>query len=87
MERKTFTHQWIKMRDELQLPKEYQLYSLRDTGINEMLEQGIPALDVMQAAGHSDLAMTTRYANHKNPELINKLNSHAPGFIIQKQDM
>jgi len=81
MQRKTFTHSWIAMRKELDLPNEYQLYSLRDSSINEMLEEGIPALDVMQAAGHSDLTITTRYANHKNPELISKLNLHAPGFI------
>ena len=72
------------MRDTLKLPKEYQLYSLRDSSINNMLEEGIPALDVMQAAGHSDLAMTTRYANHKNPNLIKKLNNAAPSMVIKK---
>jgi hypothetical protein len=36
----------------------------------------------MQAAGHSDLSMTTRYGNHKNPNLIKKLNNAAPSMII-----
>ena len=84
MSQHTFTNVWIDMRDTLKLPKEYQLYSLRDSSINNMLEEGIPALDVMQAAGHSDLAMTTRYANHKNPNLIKKLNNAAPSMVIKK---
>ena len=82
MSQHSFTNTWIDMRDEMKLPKEYQLYSLRDSGINSMLEEGIPALDVMQAAGHSDLSMTTRYGNHKNPNLIKKLNNAAPSMII-----
>ena len=57
-----------------------QLYSLRDTGINGMLKAGIDPLSVMQAADHSDLSMTTRYANHAAPELFRKLNEKAPSF-------
>lgn len=82
MSQHSFTNTWIDMRDEMKLPKEYQLYSLRDSDINSMLEEGIPALDVMQAAGHSDLSMTTRYGNHKNPNLIKKLNNAALSMII-----
>ena len=71
---------WVRMRKDLRLPDEYQLYSLRDTGIAQPLRQGVACLDMMQAAGHSDLKMTTRYADHTDPELMNRLNAKAPRF-------
>lgn len=76
----TYGNVWEAMRKEIHLPEEMQLYSLRDTGINGMLKAGIDPLSVMQAADHSDLSMTTRYANHIDPELFRKLNEKAPGF-------
>ena len=76
----TFGNVWEAMRKEIKLPEEMQLYSLRDTGINGMLKAGIDPLSVMQAADHHDLAMTTRYANHADPELFKKLNEMAPKF-------
>jgi integrase len=71
---------WDKMRRSLKLPQEMQLYSLRDTGINNMLKAGIDPLTVMQAADHHDLSMTTRYANHADPNLIRTLTELAPKF-------
>lgn len=71
---------WDTMRKDLKLPQEMQLYSLRDTGINNMLKAGIDPLTVMQAADHHDLSMTTRYANHADPNLIRTLNELAPAF-------
>ena len=71
---------WDNMRSEIGLPKEMQLYSLRDTGITGMLKAGIDPLSVMQAADHSDLSMTTRYANHADPDLFRELNEKAPSF-------
>lgn len=75
-----YTKDWDKMRRALKLPAEMQLYSLRDTGINNMLKAGIDPLTVMQAADHHDLRMTTRYANHADPNLIRTLQQHAPSF-------
>ena len=76
----TYGNYWREMRIALHLPDEYQLYSLRDTGINNMLKAGIDDLTVMQAAGHSDLKMTTRYANHVDANLVNTINQKAPKF-------
>lgn len=76
----TYGNLWEAMRREINLPKDMQLYSLRDTGINGMLKAGIDPLSVMQAADHHDLSMTTRYANHADPDLIRRLNELAPGF-------
>ncbi len=76
----SYSNAWARMRKALGLPKEMQLYSLRDTSINGMLKYGVDALSVMQAADHSDLSMTTRYANHADPDLFKKLNELAPSF-------
>ena len=75
-----FVKDWEKMRNELDLPAEMQLYSLRDTGINEMLKAGIDPLTVMQHADHHDLSMTTRYANHADPNLVRTISERAPSF-------
>lgn len=75
-----YGRKWVKVREELHLPKEMQLYSLKDTGITTMLESGIPAITVMKHADHHDLAMTQRYANHRDPNLVEKIREFAPEF-------
>ena len=78
----TYGKAWDRMRKDLKLPKEYQLYSLKDTAINGMLKAGVDDLSVMQAAGHKDLSMTTIYANHHDDKLIANLNQKAPKFAV-----
>jgi site-specific recombinase XerD len=78
----TYGKAWDRMRTDLKLPKEYQLYSLKDTAINSMLKAGVDDLSVMQAAGHKDLSMTTIYANHHDDKLIDNLNQKAPKFAV-----
>lgn len=68
------------MRAVLKLPREYQLYSLRDSGINNLLKADATDLDVVQIVGHSDLSMTFRYANHIDESLIERINKIAPEF-------
>ncbi|MBQ7209570.1 MAG: tyrosine-type recombinase/integrase [Paludibacteraceae bacterium] len=80
MDSKLYRKHWEKMRKALKLPDEMQLYSLRDSGINNMLKSGIDPLTVMQAADHHDLSMTTRYANHVDPNLMKTLLEKAPKF-------
>ena len=71
---------WAKMRDELQLPKEMQLYSLRDSGMTEMLKRGIDPLSVKQLADHHSLRMTAIYTNHADPRLQEIIVNNAPKF-------
>jgi len=52
---------WFKMREDLGLPITYHFYSLKDTGITEMLESGMPSKFVRDLAGHKSLSMTERY--------------------------
>lgn len=55
------SYQWNKIRTALGMPKQYQLYSLKDSGISEMLLAGVPPLKVRDHARHSELAMTEKY--------------------------
>jgi len=71
---------WAKMRDELKLPIEMQQYSLRDSGIFEMIKNGIDPLSVKQLADHHSLAMTTIYSNHVDPNLQKIIVENAPKF-------
>ena len=71
---------WIKMRSELKFDKSMQLYSLRDSGITDMLNAGINPLKVKQHADHHSLEMTTIYSNHADPNLISVIRKSAPRF-------
>jgi integrase len=75
-----FSKQFIKMRKTLKLPDEMQLYSFRDTGIFEMLKSGVDDLTVMQHADHSSLNITTVYANHADPQLIERVREAKVSF-------
>lgn len=54
---------WDKIRKSLNLPSEYQFYSLKDTAITEMLNAGVPAKVVQNLADHHDLSMTEKYSH------------------------
>ena len=62
------THQILK------LPTQYKFYSLKDTGITEMLRSGCDTLSVKEQARHSSLLMTDIYTPHDiqeaNPLLL-----------------
>ena len=71
---------WMDMRKELDLPEEYVIYSLRDSGIVEMLHAGVDELTVMHAAGHHDLSTTSIYADHIDTEMIERVREKQVGF-------
>lgn len=52
---------WDKMRTVLGFDKRYQFYSLKDTGITEMLENGTPSVSVKNQARHSEISITEKY--------------------------
>lgn len=58
---------WTRMRAELNWPASKQLYSLRDTGIIQLLRDGVDLLHVMQQAGHTEVATTNKYLKHAFP--------------------
>lgn len=65
---------WKKMREDLSMPNTYHFYSLKDTGITEMLESGMPSKFVKDLAGHHSLAMTERYLHIADAKRILKVN-------------
>lgn len=71
---KIFRDHWSKLRKALKLRKEWKFYSLKDTGITEMLKDNMPAIEVRDQARHSSLAITEIYTDHSdrvNPDILN----------------
>lgn len=63
-----------RMRLALDLPSNYQFYSLKDTGITEMLEMGVPPKFVKELADHHSLEMTEKYTHKSNAKKILEYN-------------
>ena len=59
-------YHWEKVRKEYHFRKEVQFYSLKDTGITDMLNAGVPAIKVRDQARHSDLSITEIYTARNN---------------------
>lgn len=75
-----FRKKWDVVRERLNLPREMQLYSFRDTGLVDLLHAGVDQLTVRQHADHSSLAMQDIYTSHYDPELNRKIFEAAPEF-------
>jgi len=58
---KKITDTWSQLQQILGIPKEFQFYSLKDTGITDLFELGISPLKIRDQARHSDLKQTERY--------------------------
>lgn len=68
------------VRDKLGWKNSYTLYSFRDTGITELLQSGVPAIDVMKLADHSSLDVTSIYIKHIDNTLCDRISLSAPEF-------
>ena len=70
---KIFRDHWGKLRKPLGLLREWKFYSLKDTGITEMLKsQKVSTIEVRDQARHSSLSITDIYAYHSdlvNPDI------------------
>lgn len=75
-----FQKSWERMRNATGLPKEMQLYSLRDTGLTDLLHAGVDQLTVQHHADHSSLAIQAIYTDHFDPELNEKIYKNSPAF-------
>ena len=60
----------MKIRKDCGLPDEMQLYSLKDSGITEMLEAGVSINQVKEAAGHADISTTNKYIGKDTEKMI-----------------
>lgn len=52
---------WEKVREIAKLPKNVHFYSLKDTGITDLLNAGVPAIKVRDQARHHDIKITELY--------------------------
>lgn len=66
---------WEKLRNKLELGKEAQLYSYRDTGITALEDSGIPRRVIIKLTGHKTEKMAGRYIGQPNKELIDNVVS------------
>ncbi len=69
-----FNKRWVEVREALSFPVAYQFYSLKDTGITDIINK--VGLNVAKdQARHSSVAVTNHYAStdqmHAHPELKN----------------
>lgn len=67
LSRNSLNRTWVRMRKELGWGNSKQLYSLRDTGIIQLLRDGVDLLHVMQQAGHTEISTTNKYLKHAFP--------------------
>ncbi len=75
-----FQKSWERMRTATGLPREMQLYSLRDTGITDLLHAGVDPLTVQHHVDHSSLAIQGIYTDHFDPGVNDKIYNMAPAF-------
>ena len=71
---KIFRDHWGKLRNQLGLLREWKFYSLKDTGITEMLKsKKVQTIEVRDQARHSSLLITDIYTDHSEemiPEIF-----------------
>jgi hypothetical protein len=75
-----WSRKWGYLRKELNLPKQMVLYSLRDSGIIQLLQDGVSPEEVMIHADHSSLEVTSIYVKHARPNGVESVKSKGGKF-------
>lgn len=68
------------IRPSLKWPDSLQFYSLKDTGITNMLSDGVAPNFVQGQADHSSLSITSVYVQKKNSEAQEQIRNRASAF-------
>lgn len=79
---KKITDYFAKLRKTLNLPKNIQFYSWKDTGITDLFKAGLPLIKIRNQARHYDISMTEKYTHRPaeaDPELKSKPLPVQPG--------
>lgn len=71
---------WDRMRVKLGLPKNIQFYSLKDTGIVQLLEDGVSLKDVKDLADHVNVATTSKYLSYVSQDGILAIKNNKSRF-------
>lgn len=72
---------WNKMRKALGWKADKQMYSMRDSGIVQLIADGVDLHAVMIQAGHKDIATTNKYVQHFFPGGVTQIQQKASPFI------
>jgi integrase len=75
-----FRERWSDMREALSLPPQFKFYSLKDSGIVDLLNSGVPPQDVVRQARLSGLQMLSVYAIHVDENVIDQILKHGKSF-------
>jgi len=79
--RNEITRYWIELRKKIpELKPEHQFYSIRDTGIINMIKDNIPLTEVRDQADHSSLEITNIYTKFIDPEGSWKIKNQSSEF-------
>ena len=71
-----FRKYWIDIRKILRFSEEYKFYSLKDTGITQMLVDGVTPISVRDQARHHSLEMTNIYTPDSNLSAPEELKNY-----------
>lgn len=71
---------WSAMRRALGWSADKQLMSLRDSGIVQLIRDGVPLESVMKQADHKSLATTNTYVQHAHPHAQEEVRRRASHF-------
>jgi len=75
---------WEGLRKALDIPKNISFYSLKDSGITDLLNAGVPAKVVQHHADHSSIEMTEKY-DHKDFNIYKDTILNLPTQFSQKK--
>jgi integrase len=78
---RTIDKYWCKIRNDLDLGMEMQLYSYRDTGITALEEKGVPRNVIQKLTDHKTERMVGKYVGKPNKELIDNIVSKIDEFL------
>ena len=77
---KQFTDRWTALRNFFRWPERYKFYSLKDTGITDMITDQTDMLAVRDQARHSSLEMTDKYTPLRMKEANEKIRHRESYF-------
>ena len=80
MDPRKISKYWAKLRLKFGFAMNYKFYSLKDTGIIDLLEAGVSPEDVREQADHYDLSVTSIYARHIKPNGSDQIRKLAKKF-------
>lgn len=77
---KRISDDWAKMRKETKIPDHYVWYHLKDTGITELLLNGVPSIEVRDQARHYSIVQTEEYTPKEIMKAVGNIQKNIKEF-------